>query len=224
MDVSTMTPGRLAVRLAVYFVCTLGLFASLLLFAPWTADFLPIGGNDVDVPGTTEELLDVIQTPQERGFEAWSDRLAPALSLVMSLAGTILLMLPITWVYMSTKYAQGYRRTFVAALIMLPICATSIVLLIQDSLALAFGLAALVAAVRFRVNLNDALDGIHVFAAICVGLASGVGYLGVGLVMTIFFCFAAVILWHLSYGANPIDDAREARKLARLTQGPPTEP
>ena len=134
------------------------------------------------------------------------------------LAGTIVLMIPITWVYMSTKYSIGYRKTFVASLIMLPICATSIVLLIQDSLALAFGLAALVAAVRFRVDLTDALDGIHVFAAICVGLASGVGYLGVGFVMTIFFCFAAVLLWHLNYGANPVEDARRAKKLAKLAQ------
>ncbi len=215
MDVSSITPRRLAARLVVYFVCTMGLFASLLLFAPWGPDVLPFGGNEVDVPGTTEEILETIQNPQENEFETWSERLEAALVLVMSLTGTIILMIPITWVYMSTKFAQGYRRTFVAALIMLPICATSIVLLIQDSLALAFGLAALVAAVRFRVDLDDALDGIHVFAAICVGLASGIGYLGVGFVMTIFFCFTAVILWHLSYGTNPVEDALQAKKLER---------
>ena len=90
------------------------------------------------------------------------------------------------------------------------------VLLIQDSLALAFGLAALVAAVRFRVRLPDALDGIYVFAAICVGLASGIGYLGVGVVMTIFFCYASVILWGMDYGANPVEAAKQARKLAEL--------
>ena len=98
------------------------------------------------------------------------------------------------------------------------ICATSIVLLIQDSLALAFGLAALVAAVRFRVRLRDALDGIYVFAAICVGLSSGVGYLGVALVMTIFFCFASLILWGMNYGANPVEDVQQARKPAKLEQ------
>ena len=218
MDPSTMTPGRMAVRLVVYFACTIGLFASVLLFVPSGADILPIGGHEIDVPGAAEDFLEAIDDPRENGREGWGDRLEPALALVISLAGTIVLMIPITWVYMSTKYSIGYRKTFVAALIMLPICATSIVLLIQDSLALAFGLAALVAAVRFRVDLTDALDGIHVFAAICVGLASGVGYLGVGFVMTIFFCFAALILWHLNYGTNPVEEARQAKKLAKLAQ------
>lgn len=213
-----MTPGRLAARLVIYFACAIGLFGSLLIFAPWGADLLPFGGSEVDVPGSDEGVLDLLEGAQEDVAEALDMRLEAALALVISLAGTVVLMIPITWVYMSTKVAQGYRRTFVAALIMLPICATSIVLLIQDSLALAFGLAALVAAVRFRVNLNDALDGIHIFAAICVGLASGVGYLGVGFVMTIFFCFAAVILWHLNYGANPVEDAKQARKRERLAQ------
>ncbi len=218
MDVGSMTPGRLAARLVVYFACAIGLFGSLLIFAPWGADLLPFGGNELDVPGTTEEVLDLLEGTQDDVSEAWFMRFEAAVVLAVSLAGTVVLMIPITWVYMSTKFAQGYRRTFVASLILLPICATSIVLLIQDSLALAFGLAALVAAVRFRVNLNDALDGVHVFAAICVGLASGVGYLGVGFVMTIFFCFAAVILWHLKYGTNPVEAAKQEKKRARLAQ------
>jgi len=213
-----MTPGRLAARLVVYLACALTLFASLVIFAPWGTDILPIGGNEVEVPGTGTDILEIVANPQESGSMEWRERLEAALALTISLAGTIILMIPITWVYMATKFEQGYRKTFVAALIMLPICATSIVLLIQDSLALAFGLAALVAAVRFRVDLNDALDGIHIFAAICVGLASGVGYLGVGFVMTIFFCFAAVILWHLNYGTNPVEEAKETRKRERLAQ------
>ena len=220
MDVSTMTPGRMAARLVVYFIFILGVFATLLFFVPWGTDVLPVGGNEIDVPGSAEAIFDAIENPQENQNETvtWGKRLEPAVALLISLACTISLMIPITWVYMATRFAQGYRRTFVAALIMLPICATSIVLLIQDSLALAFGLAALVAAVRFRVDLTDALDGIHIFAAICVGLSSGVGYLGVGFVMTVFFCFASVILWHLNYGANPVEDARIARKLEALAQ------
>ena len=109
------------------------------------------------------------------------------------------------------------------ALIILPLCATTTVLLIQDSLALAFGLAALVAAVRFRVALDEAIDGIFIFAAICVGLAAGIGYLGVALVMSLFFCFANVVMWAFDYGRNPADDARIARKRAkqaRTDQGP----
>jgi uncharacterized membrane protein YhiD involved in acid resistance len=88
--------------------------------------------------------------------------------------------------------------------------------LIQDSLALAFGLAALVAAVRFRVALPETIDGIYIFAAICVGLAGGIGYMGVAIVMTLVFTLTSAILWQLDYGRNPIDDARQDAKAAKL--------
>ena len=136
--------------------------------------------------------------------------------LTVSLLLTALIMLPITWTYTATRHETGYRKTFVRALIIFPVCATTIVLLIQDSLALAFGLAALVAAVRFRVDLQDPIDGIYIFAAICVALAAGIGYLGIAMVMAGFFCFASALLWHLDYGRNPLDDARVARELRKL--------
>jgi hypothetical protein len=216
-----ITPSALAVRLAVYFACVIGLQLSILTFTPW-AQFLPIGGHELDLPGSAQEVLAAL-SEQGTSRLAIESRLTVALVLATSLAGTIVLMIPVTWVYMATKLAEGFLKSFVDALIVLPICATSIVLLIQDSLALAFGLAALVAAVRFRVQLQDALDGIYIFAAICVGLASGVGYLGVAVVMTIFFCFSSVILWGLNYGANPVDEARQAKKMAKLEQNM-TEP
>ena len=101
-------------------------------------------------------------------------------------------------------------------MIVLPICAATIVLLIQNNLALAFGLAAMVAAVRFRVALQEAIDGIYIFSSICVGLAAGIGYLGIGVVMAVFFCFANAALWGIDFGKNPIDDARIAKKHSKL--------
>ena len=219
MQVNSMTAGRLAVWLAIYFAGVIGLFIFIVTSTPWVT-FVPIGGNDLDLPGSTRDIIDTLQGAEASGISALAPSLEIALVLITSLAGTIMLMIPITWIYMANKHAGGYRKNFVVALIVLPICATTIVMLIQDSLALAFGLAALVAAVRFRVDLDDALDGIYVFAAICVGLASGVGYLGVAVVMAVFFCFASVLLWGINYGANPVEEARRARKLAKQEQLP----
>ena len=49
-----------------------------------------------------------------------------------------------------------------------------------------------------------------------VGLAAGIGYLGVALIMSMFFCFTSVVMWALDYGRNPGDEARMARKKAKL--------
>jgi hypothetical protein len=127
-------------------------------------------------------------------------------------------MIPIAWTYTATSFDSGPSKVFVRALIVLPICATTVVLLIQDSLALAFGLAALVAAVRFRVALAEAIDGIYIFAAICVGLAAGIGYLGVAAIMAMFFCLINAVLWQMDYGRNPVDDARQLAKQAKLNK------
>ena len=220
MKANATTPTQLAVQLVIYFACVLGALATVVELTDWSP-ILPIGGRDVDVPGSADEILQTLSGIQGNTGEVedWS-RLQPALLLITSLASTVVLMIPITWVYMAINVAEGYSKAFVGALIVLPICATSIVLLIQDSLALAFGLAALVAAVRFRVRLRDALDGIYVFAALCVGLASGVSYVGVAVVMTIFFCFASVILWGLDYGENPIEQEEQAKRLTKLRAPP----
>lgn len=128
--------------------------------------------------------------------------------LSFSFACTVALMVPITWVYMRT-HREAFGRNLIASLIVLPICATATVWLIQDSLPLAFGLAALVAAVRFRIKLQNELDGVYVFAAISVGLASGVGHFGVGFVTSAFFCFIATLIWMTGYGSRPRDPAAE---------------
>ena len=65
MNVSNMTPWRMTVRLVVYFTCTIALLASLVLFSPLSTDVLPVGGNQVDVPGTSEDILEIIEAPQD---------------------------------------------------------------------------------------------------------------------------------------------------------------
>jgi hypothetical protein len=226
LQTNLISPRALSLRLAGYFIVLVVVLAMLATAVPESREYLPFGGRTIDISDTAEQVFELVEgngsgatdiaPPETLG--PWSTRLYAALFLISSLFGTIVLMIPITWVYMAIKHPQGYRKSFVEALIVLPICATTVVSLIQDSLALAFGLAALVTAVRFRVRLPDALDGIYVFAAICVGLASGIGYLGVGVVMTVFFCFASVVLWRIDYGANPVETAKQARKLAELEQ------
>jgi hypothetical protein len=216
---------QLAIRLVFYFVVLFG--ATLAIVATWpdAAQNLPIGGHDaLELSGQSKGSLKF--GGDDEGFAEITssvprpaDGLASAiLFLSFHLVGTILLMIPISWTYMATRRDIGYQKNFARALVILPICATTIVLLIQDSLALAFGLAALVAAVRFRVALSEAIDGVFVFAAVCVGLAAGIGYLGIAAVMTVFFCFSCLILWHIDYGENPVDTAQHEKRRAKLSQ------
>lgn len=219
----TVTPAQLFLKLSVFFVVFIGGLAWALIADPDIHQWLPIAGNDaIELAKLEIEAVDeVIATGAEITVTQIARSATPVqvgllgLFLAVSLIMTMLIMIPITWTYKASQQDAGYRKTFVRALMVLPVCATTIVLLIQDSLALAFGLAALVSAVRFRVTLQEPIDGVYIFSAICVGLAAGIGFLGIATVMAVFFCFANALLWKLDYGQNPLDDARSARERAK---------
>ncbi|MFT4767609.1 MAG: hypothetical protein ACI8RN_000737 [Glaciecola sp.] len=215
------TPLKLLLTLLAYFAVTLGSVVWLLNVDSPSLKLLPLGGHDA--------LAHEVVAPRAMLVEAETPQLQPTkprvsaqlikqtiVLLATTLIGTILVMLPLTWTYSATRFETGPSKVFVQALLLMPICAATVVLLVQDSLALAFGLAALVAAVRFRVALSEAIDGVYIFAAICVGLAAGIGYLGVALVMAMIFSLVNAILWMIDYGKNPVDDQRRAAQKAKL--------
>jgi hypothetical protein len=73
-------------------------------------------------------------------------------------------------------------------------------MIVLNSLALAFSLAGIVAAVRFRFTLNKPSDAMYIFVAIAIGLGAGVGTLGVATVISGAFSVATLIIWRLEYG------------------------
>src|SRR5688572_28039141 len=125
-----------------------------------------------------------------------------AITTTLVLLGTIVLMLPVSWVYMSARHVPGHSQAVVQTLIILPLVVAGIVLIVRDSLALAFSLAGVVAAVQFRTNLRDTRDVDFIFLAIAVALASGVRTLAIGAVLTIAFNFVLLLTWRYDYGRN----------------------
>ncbi|HUR00188.1 MAG TPA: DUF4956 domain-containing protein [Gemmatimonadaceae bacterium] len=125
-----------------------------------------------------------------------------SITTLLIMIGTLALMLPVTWVYMSARPVPGHSQTIVQTLIFLPIVVAGIVYLVQNSLALAFSLAGVMAAVRFRVSLKDTRDVVYIFLAIVVGFSAGVQSLAVGALVSIFFNLVILITWRYDYGRN----------------------
>jgi hypothetical protein len=116
--------------------------------------------------------------------------------------GALLIMMPVTWIYMVTRRHRGYEEAVVHSLLILPLAVTGIVMIVQYSVALAFSLAGIVAAVRFRTTLEDTKDAVYVFLAIGVGVACGVQALGLAFVLSIMFNGVILVLWATRFG-NP---------------------
>jgi hypothetical protein len=139
-----------------------------------------------------------------RAIPLFAERSPGAAAIAM--LGALALICPAAWVYMRTKPKARYDLSLVHTLIVLPVVISGVVLILRDSVALAFSLAGIVAAVRFRNTLKDTKDAVYIFLAIAVGLAAGVQAFGVAFVVTVIFLGVVIGLWRLDVGAEPLRD------------------
>ena len=120
-------------------------------------------------------------------------------ALILAFAVT----LPITWVYRWTRTRKKYSQAFAHTLLMVPIAIALVVFLVKGSLALAFSLAGIVAAVRFRTSLDEPQDAVYMFMAIGIGLATGIQLTTVAYISSLIFVIVALGVWKSDYGAQP---------------------
>ncbi len=197
---------RVVIRAVVYYIVLIG-GATLL----WR--FLPHGS--AAIPASLEALLGT-GTELEPRVVPPLEEVTLAVTVAVAMTAAVLLSLPVAWVYLLTRAKRGYQQSVVQLLVILPTVVAGIVLLVKYSLALAFSLAGIVAAVRFRNTLDDSKDAVYVFLAIAIGLSSAVN-LPVAAVLSIGFNAVALILWYTDFGSAPVEmDGRIAeRRLSR---------
>jgi hypothetical protein len=124
---------------------------------------------------------------------AWGERYW--LTAVVAMVGALLLMLPVAWAYVATRDRQKVDKSLVTTISLLPLAVAAIMVIVRDSLAVAFSLAGIAGLVRFRNALEDSRDAMYVILAIAVGLGAGVGALEAAAALSVLFNLVAVILW-----------------------------
>ncbi len=132
----------------------------------------------------------------------------------VAMLGALALICPVAWMYMRTKPKERYDSSLVHTLIILPVVIAGIVLIVHDSVALAFSLAGIVAAVRFRNTLRDTKDAVYIFLAIAVGLAAGVQSFAVGFVVSVIYVAVVLVLWRFDIGTAPTAERVRGRLVA----------
>ncbi len=219
IDVLTMKSDRPMRRLVAYYVILALVVAILWFFFP--AEITRIAAKGLgDVPEGPTVLTDALSSPSSSGTFGLASLLGVVMTTALILFGALVLMLPVTWVYMSARPSGGqHNQNVVQTLIILPLVVAGIVFMVQNSLALAFSLAGVVGAVRFRTTLRDTRDLVYIFLSIVVGFAAGVQSLAVGAVVSIIFNFVLIVTWRYDYGRNmlmPTAAAQWSRPLQAL--------
>jgi hypothetical protein len=192
-----MRATRLLVRLTVYYAVIGVLVVAALKLWPASRGYLPVGGVEA-----------LISQPAKSPLEA-SDLIRAAhvgnlgqslFWLVVAIIGALLAALPVSWVYMGVRDDEEYDQSLINTIIVLPMVVTGIVIIVQNSLALAFSLAGIAGAVRFRNSLKSSGDALFILLAVAIGLSAGIGAVELAAVVTIAFNYCFLALWITEYG------------------------
>ena len=158
---------------------------------------MPIGG----VTELAEADIDTFEPVYSR---VQRTILAPSgpIKLLFAIIGSIIAIVPVSWVYFITSRARRLNQPFLQTIVILPIVVTGIAMIVVNSIALAFSLAGVVAAVRFRFSLALPSDAMYIFVAIGIGLGCGIGAVAISMVISFTYVMATLIIWKLEYGKS----------------------
>ncbi|HEX9893419.1 MAG TPA: DUF4956 domain-containing protein, partial [Gemmatimonadales bacterium] len=186
-------------RVTIYYVILGGVAVLLVRLAPGVAERIVSGsGLPMDVgqfpPGAAADSTIQLTTGAR-------DRVS--LTVILAMIVSSLLMLPVVWVYIHTRMKKGYQQSLVQTILMLPLVVAGTVILVKDSIPLAFSLGGIVGAVAFRNRLEDTKDAVYVFLSIAVGLACGILAFHIAVSLSLFFNLVVLALWYTDFGRVP---------------------
>ena len=191
-------------RLVVYYVSLTVVLSGLFITFPVLGDYVAAERARQGARASLEldRLPEAVRVGPELTGPAQLLDPERTVPIVLSILVALLISLPVVWVYRWTRPQRRYNQTFAHTLLVVPIAITLVVFLVKGSLALAFSLAGIVAAVRFRTTLDEPMDAVYLFLVIGTGLAAGVQLLVVALLASIMFNAVALAVWRLNVGGE----------------------
>jgi hypothetical protein len=180
-----MRATKLLAKLTIYYaIIGLAVFAAIKLW-PAATGWLPVGGVEQLIAQPAKNPLQATEAVRA----AHVNNLGQSLFwLSVALISALLLSLPVSWVYMGVRNDDEYDQSLINTII------------VQNSLALAFSLAGIAGAVRFRNSLKSSGDALFILLAVAIGLSAGIGAVELAALVTIAFTYTFVGLWMSEYG------------------------
>ncbi len=181
--------------IVMYYGFWVGSMWYLLTRYPGLNPYFPIGGLDFLAQSDADSFEPIYSIVDETVRSPLG-----MVKLAVASAGAMIMTIPVTWAYFITSRVRRIDQSFVQTIMILPVVVTGISMIVLNSLALAFSLAGIVAAVRFRFALKQPSDAMYIFVAIAIGLGAGISALGIATVISFAFVLATLIIWRLEYG------------------------
>jgi hypothetical protein len=192
-----MRASKLLAKLSIYYLVILVIVFAAVKIAPQVRGYLPIGGVEQLITQPAKNPLEASDAIRAEHVRNLGESL---FWLAVAMIGALLAALPVTWVYMGVRNDDEYDQSLINTILVLPMVVTGIVIIVQNSLALAFSLAGIAGAVRFRNSLKSSGDALFILLAVAIGLSAGIGAVELAAVLSIAFNYVFITLWMTEYG------------------------
>ena len=143
--------------------------------------------------GTTDSLVASVST----------------LQFLMCCIASIVLGAAVAAIYM---FRHNYSKNFVVTLALLPLIVQMVITLVNGNLGAGIAVMGVFNLVRFRSNPGSAKDIGSVFLAMAVGLATGMGFIGLAVLFTVI-----VAIVNVAYVLSPFGQPQQPAKVLRIT-------
>lgn len=104
------------------------------------------------------------------------------------------------WVYRRSHRGFSYSASFVQTLIFLGMVTSLVIMVIGNSIALAFSLVGALSIIRFRTPVKDTRDTAFVFFSLAIGMATGTGVHAIAVLGTVIICILILVVHRLGIG------------------------
>ncbi len=210
---------RLLGKLTLYYLIIAVIVFIAVQIWPEFRNYLPIGGVEQLISQPAKNPLHGDAIHAQHGANLGQS----LFWLIVAIIGAFLCSLPVSWVYMAVRSGEEYDQSLVHTILILPMVVTGIVIIVQNSLALAFSLAGIAGAVRFRNSLKSSGDALFILLAVAMGLSAGIGAVELAAVMSIMLSYCFALLWMSEYGEKE-GMKRYPADFDGIDNAPPPEP
>lgn len=136
----------------------------------------------------------------------------PMMEGLMAILLSFGLALIITKVYQITYKGPRYSQSFVHTVIIMSVVASIVMIVIGNSVAVAFGLVGAFSIIRFRTAMGDPKDIAFIFFGMITGIACGLGFYQLAILFVLTLSLMIYLLAVLNYGQGD-----ENEKILKIT-------
>lgn len=126
-----------------------------------------------------------------------------AIQFILCTASSLTLGLAIAFMHM---YRNTYSKHFILTLVIMPAIIQAVILLVNGNIGTGVAVMGAFSLVRFRSVPGNSREIASIFLAMAVGLATGTGYIGTALLLTIVVGAVVLLLISLNFGTNKTND------------------